>query len=216
MEKRTAVLGSLSQGQLRVFKFLMTLLYLHLTIAFTWLKSIQEVDQIAIWNAKLTAIEKQWWPHASWSCDGVQDPMAGSSVEPTVRWRTSKEGCHLRVALVLLLSRQHSGTLIWCALGLVKPSSDPTHTVSVLGRVTSPECLLGEVTGRKACSVPGLEISGKILCSRANFCKKQNEKIWSMNYWENLATVILSPKSCLDTSFWKHLLYSPPLIIYKL
>jgi hypothetical protein len=38
-----------------------------------------------------------------------------------------------------------------------------------LGRVTGPKCLFGEVTGRKACSAPGLEKSGKILCSRANF-----------------------------------------------
>lgn len=89
-------------------------------------------------------------------------------MEPTVRLRTSEEGCHLKVGLILLLSRQHSGTLIWYVLGFVKTSKDPTHTVSVLGRVTGPECLLGEVTGRKACSEPGLEISGKILCSRAN------------------------------------------------
>lgn len=43
------------------------------------------------------------------------------------------------------------------------------HTTSVFCRITGPRCLPGEVTGRKACSMPGFEKSGKILCSRANF-----------------------------------------------
>lgn len=134
--------------------------------------------------------------------------------KPTVRWRTSKEGCHLRVGLFLLLSRQHSGTPLWCALGFVRTSRDPTHTASVLGRVTGPECLLGEVTGRKACSVPGLEISGKILCSRANFYKKQNEKISEMNYWGNLTVSTPSPPTTLELS--GHLILEALLILTTL
>lgn len=42
------------------------------------------------------------------------------------------------------------------------------HTTSVLGRVTSSTGLFGEVTGRNARSITGLEKSGKILCCRAN------------------------------------------------
>lgn len=42
------------------------------------------------------------------------------------------------------------------------------HTSSVLGRVTSSTGLFGEVTGRNARSITGLEKSGKILCCRAN------------------------------------------------
>lgn len=42
------------------------------------------------------------------------------------------------------------------------------HTSSVLGRISSSTGLLGEVTGRNARSITGLEKSGKILCCRAN------------------------------------------------
>lgn len=73
------------------------------------------------------------------------------------------------VGLILLLS---CGT----SRHTTEPSStlgnttgrNPAHTVSVLGRVTGSKCFCGEVTGRKARSMTGLEKSGKILCCCAN------------------------------------------------
>lgn len=162
MSKRTAVLRSLSQGRLRVFKFPLTLFHLILTTALMTEKNIQEVDQIAT----KTAAMEQWWPHASWSCDGAQAPAGRVGWDPL-----SGEGLrrkHAAQGWGSLFSCSGSIQAHHCAFGFIKTNRDPVHTVSILGGVTGPKCLLGEDTGRKACSMPGLEKSGKILCSRAN------------------------------------------------
>lgn len=177
MWKRTAVLKSLSQGQLWRFIVPKTLFHRHHTIAFRWLKTFNEVDQIAEQNAEKVVVKPQrWrppcrWPHAMWSGNGFQSPVHKEWGGIHFQVFQSDAGLHRKAppgvwGTVFSCPVWHIGTPL-SPLGKTT-CRNPAHTTSVLWSVTGSTCLFGEVTGRKTRSRPGLEKSGKILCCRAN------------------------------------------------
>lgn len=174
MWKRTAVLKGLSWGQLWAFVFSKTLFQLHLTKAFTWLRKLPQGwpdSWIRCWeeSCEVAALESMVAPCyvvMLWFSKSCSHSVGWYSLsDVSVRWRMSQEGCPLQCGAHSFLVQWH----------ITKPSTlegttcrDAAHTISVLWRATGSNCLCGEVTGRKARSMAGLEKSGKILCCRAN------------------------------------------------